>query len=162
MKTSIHRRSAFSLIEVALALGIASFALLTLFGLLPLGINNNQASIEQTMATNITTAIISDLREAPNTSMIAARAGLHPVSPQYNIDVTKTSPQIIYLDNSGSLQPSSGGSARYKATIVLAQSSSAGASPLRTATLGNITVSWPAPAPSPLGAISTYVGLDRN
>ena len=43
MKMRSSRASAFSLIEVTMAIGIASFGLLTVFGLLPAGLNTTQA-----------------------------------------------------------------------------------------------------------------------
>lgn len=62
--TKFASNRAFTLVEVSLALGVASFCLLSIVGLLPVGLTSNQASIEQTMAVNISSAIVSDLRTA--------------------------------------------------------------------------------------------------
>lgn len=66
-------KSGFSLVEVTLALGISAFCLTSILGLLPVGINSNQTSIEQTCAASIVRAILCDLRGMPaagNTSSI--------------------------------------------------------------------------------------------
>lgn len=65
MNTPRNSPAAFSLIEVTLALGIAAFCLLTVFGLLPLGLNSTQNAAEQTTVAGIATAISSDLHGTP-------------------------------------------------------------------------------------------------
>src|SRR5215813_5749765 len=61
---SMKKRSnrAFSLVEVTLALGIAAFCLIAVFGLMPVGVQINRNATSQTAATNIIGAIIADLR----------------------------------------------------------------------------------------------------
>ncbi len=60
---------AFSLVEVVIALGIASFALLTIMALLPTGIKSNQVSVQETEASGMLTTLAADLR---NTHPLAA------------------------------------------------------------------------------------------
>jgi len=166
MNNARFRAGAFSLVEVTLALGVAAIALLAIFGLLPVGINNNQASIQQTAATNIATGIIADLKQVPSAAAIAANGALTTISPQYHIDITNcppppANPTTIYLDQSGGLVTSkTDPKARYWATIVLIQPSSQPSSPTRTATFGNIKIGWP--AAGSLGYVSVFVALDRN
>jgi uncharacterized protein (TIGR02598 family) len=57
------RRDAFSMVEVALALGVVAFALLSLLALLPLGVKSNQISAEETRAAFILTQLETDLRD---------------------------------------------------------------------------------------------------
>jgi Tfp pilus assembly protein PilV len=57
--------AAFSLVEVTLALGIAAFCLIAVFGLLPVAVLTNRNATSQTAATNIMAAVVSDLRAAP-------------------------------------------------------------------------------------------------
>jgi uncharacterized protein (TIGR02598 family) len=52
----------FSMIEVALALGIIVFAMMALVALIPVGLQSNQISAEETRATNLLTALEADLR----------------------------------------------------------------------------------------------------
>jgi len=65
-------RAAFSLIEVTLALGIAAFCLLTVFGLLPIGLSSTQNAAEQTAVSGIVTAISADLHGTPILSSTGA------------------------------------------------------------------------------------------
>src|SRR5207302_1646544 len=55
-------RSGFSLIEVVLALGVASFCLIAVLGMLPVGLKTQQGSVNQTKANAIISQIIDDLR----------------------------------------------------------------------------------------------------
>lgn len=144
------------MVEVALALGITAFALVAILGLLSLGINHTQASIEQTTATHIATAIIADLRQTPTAAAVAANPSLTFKSPRYGVDVGSSS-TTIYLDESGALQPSAAVS-RYKAVITLSQPPAGE----RTATHGILIIGWPAAANAPLGAVTVFVALDRN
>jgi len=59
LNPSTSPRLVFSLVEVALALAITAFCLVAVFGLLPVGLNSNQASTEQTAAANIARSIIA-------------------------------------------------------------------------------------------------------
>src|SRR5438067_305615 len=59
------REAAFSLVEVTLALGIAAFCLLAVFGLMPIGVQTNRNATSQTRATNIMAAVVADMRATP-------------------------------------------------------------------------------------------------
>ena len=65
MKRSIISQAAFSLVEVTLALGIAAFCLIAVFGLVPVGVQTNRNATSQTTATNILSSIVSDIRASP-------------------------------------------------------------------------------------------------
>jgi Tfp pilus assembly protein PilV len=54
--------SAFSLVEVTLALGVAAFCLIAVFGLMPVGVQTNRNATSQTAATAIMTSVVSDMR----------------------------------------------------------------------------------------------------
>lgn len=63
---SLHvprKSSAFSLVEVVLALGIVSFALLALMGMLPVGLRQHSASTEEVRAFELISAVAADIRE---------------------------------------------------------------------------------------------------
>jgi type II secretory pathway pseudopilin PulG len=62
MKLRRPSPSGFSLIEVTIALGIATFCLVALFALLPIGLNTNRDTVEQTIATSIAANIAADIR----------------------------------------------------------------------------------------------------
>jgi hypothetical protein len=54
--------SAFSLVEVTFALGVASFCLVAVLGLLPTALKTQQLGAQQTIANGVMTEILSDLR----------------------------------------------------------------------------------------------------
>lgn len=56
------REAAFTLIEIALALGIAGFALVAILGMLPVAIDNSRQSRLQTRAVFISRGIFEDLK----------------------------------------------------------------------------------------------------
>ena len=58
-------QAAFSLVEVTLALGIAAFCLIAVFGLVPVGVQTNRNATSQTAATNILSSVVSDIRASP-------------------------------------------------------------------------------------------------
>jgi uncharacterized protein (TIGR02598 family) len=67
-----RRRRAFSLVEVVIALGICTFAMLTIVALLPLGVSTNRISVEETQASGLLTGLEADLR---NTHPLATPSG---------------------------------------------------------------------------------------
>jgi hypothetical protein len=62
MKLRSRSIAAFSLVEVTLALGIAGFCLIAVFGLMPVGVQTNRNATSQTAAANIMAAVVADLR----------------------------------------------------------------------------------------------------
>lgn len=62
------RATAFSLVEVTISLGIVSFALVGILGALPVAMDNERASLEQTRATLIASVFFSNLRSQPFTN----------------------------------------------------------------------------------------------
>jgi uncharacterized protein (TIGR02598 family) len=93
MKPARRNQRAFSLVEVTIALGIMAFCMVAIFGLLPTGYSSNQAAIEQTTAATIASALISDIRQAPQT---VTGSGAEPQSPRFLISVpVQTGTSII-------------------------------------------------------------------
>jgi uncharacterized protein (TIGR02598 family) len=176
-----HQRqgAAFSLVEVALALGIAAFCLLTLFGLLSVGINNNQVSIEQSAAVGIGAALAADMRNtalppAPSTTdQTTAYYGLTiPANPASTISSADT--HFIYLRQDGSragaqdqaLDPTQ--NPRYLATIYYTSSGTAtsGGPAPKNAVQARMLITWP-PQASPTsvavaGTFETITTVPRN
>ncbi len=149
--------SAFSLVEVTLALGVASFCLLSVFGLLPIGLNSNQAAMEQTAANGILSSVVADLRATPAVSS----AGGPVMSQQFSITIpaaNQTGTTLLYFTGDGQCAASSESRSRYLLTVsFLANGSSS-----QNATLANLKVSWPAKAKTPFGSAQTFVAIDRN
>lgn len=67
------KKSAFSLVEVAIALGIISFALIAIMGLFPVAMKSAQESQRETRATMIAQQIFSDLRTTTGTNRMLVR-----------------------------------------------------------------------------------------
>ncbi len=151
--------AAFSLVEVTLALGVAGFCLLAIFGLLPVALNSNQAAIEQTTANGILSSIISDLRATPPTAPPGAAA----TSRQYSIAIpaggaAATTASPIFFNSEKQLVAQAQG--RYRVTIAFTGPPPGGGA--KSATCASLKVSWPAAASVPSGSVSSFVALDRN
>ena len=163
----------FSLVEVTLALGIAVFCLVAIFGLLNVGINTSTTSVEQTFATNILSAVASDLRTAPNTfpkGSAAATTNIYKLTIPPNVQAgaaaspTPAAQPACYLDASG--QPILNGSGSPATTVtsdsryLLSTWMKPGVG--RDATQVRLVVSWPPAAAVPASSVETIVALDRN
>lgn len=162
----------FTLVEVTLALGIAVFCLVVIFGLLNVGINTGTTSVEQTFATNVLSAVASDLRTAPNTF---PKGSADQTTAIYKLTVpanatdptaspTPKPPTVTYLDASG--QPILNGSGSPMTTVTAAtryqlqawMKPGAG----RDVTQVRLLLSWPPGATVPAASVETLVALDRN
>ena len=160
MKTLASDR-AFSLVEVTLALGIAAFALIAIFGLLPIGITSNQTSVEQTAAAGMARAIIADLRTTPLTAN---------TSSSYQISVPnagsgRSATQQLLLREDGSLDITTprGASSRYLGYISFNAPTAKAAINIR------LLITWPAaadlnnnPPKNFAGSYEVLSALDRN
>lgn len=82
----------FSLVELTLALGVAAFCLIGVFGLVPVGVQTNRNATSQTAATNILSSVVSDLRASP------AGQGSSKI---YKISRTKNSKTRLCFDDKG-------------------------------------------------------------
>lgn len=80
----------FSLVEVAMALGIVSFALLSLVALLPVGIKTNQISSEETRAAFILSTLEADLRNTHPLANARGTSRLFGLILPYAMDATGT------------------------------------------------------------------------
>ena len=147
--------SAFSLVEVTLALGIAAFCLIAVFGLVPVAALTNRNAASQTRATNIMASVIADLRATPNAN---------PTSTQFVI--TFGTCKRLYFNSegqvvsSGACDPSTTAPAtsRYQVNVTWSDS---GWSQLRYA---DVKVTWPAAAAAANASGSTemFAAFDRD
>jgi uncharacterized protein (TIGR02598 family) len=169
MSTLRRQSSGFSLVEVTLALGVASFCLLAIFGLLPVGVASNQASIEQTAAAGIVAAVNADLRATPVTQPASDQESprFKWMIPKADGTATGTVPQTRFLRSDGAEVANTGiASARYRVNLWF---SPPGADQ-KHATNARILVTWPAladsdpsMAPSKFsGSFEVMTALDRN
>jgi Tfp pilus assembly protein PilV len=92
MRFKLRRLHAFSLVELTLALGIAAFCLIAVFGLVPVGVQTNRNATSQTAATNILTSVVSDIRASPPGQT---------KSVKYRITRNKNGKTTLYFDGQG-------------------------------------------------------------
>jgi len=144
----------FSLVELTLALGVAAFCFLAVFGLLPVGLKTQQLAIEQTVTTQIVSAVIADLR---NSHGAATSSSLFGISIPGN---SSSSSSTIFFDSQGRFSTALDANSRYRLTITFTPNSAG----VRGATLAHLRVTWPAPANATNagGSNETFVALDRN
>ena len=137
---------AFSLVEVTVALGIAGFCLLTIVGLLPVGLSNNMSSIEQPGAANLARGIITDLRAAQNSVNTNQ-------SPQYGILFSTAAAQSFCFSEDG--RTNTVAASRYLATITIDTNKA----PVPVI----IKITWPASALAALAsdAFEVTTAIDR-
>lgn len=83
-------RAAFSLVEVTIALGIVVIAILSVIGLLSVGIRSNRISVEETRASTLLTLLETDLR---NTRAGSGTSSLYGLPLPY---ATNASGQVIF------------------------------------------------------------------
>jgi uncharacterized protein (TIGR02598 family) len=138
--------SAFSLVELTLALGIAAFCLIAVFGLMPVGIQTNRNATSQTAATNIIASVIADMRATTSST-----------SPQYGI--TFGTATTLYFDAVGQFTTSLGANSRYRASITFPTSPTG-------LSYADIRLTWPAPVDptitTPSGSAEMFAAFDRN
>jgi len=149
-------KNAFSLVEVTLALGIAAFCLVAILGLLPVGLTSNQASVEQTVAAGVTSAIVADLRATPATNTNSAI---------YNItNAPAATAQQLRLCEDGSPDATGGSNSRYLAYVTFSTPTCP-----KAPTPTRILITWPAagdlnnnPPKNFSGSFEAVTALDRN
>jgi uncharacterized protein (TIGR02598 family) len=151
-------QTGFSLVEVTLALGVAAVSLLVIFSLLPIGLQTNQRSIEQTASVDILSAVAADLRATPVTNPRGNAAS----STQFAINIPaagNTGSATLYFNSAGQLVPADS-SPRYRVTITF-PSDGSGA---KRATWADLKATWPAGAAiaDAQGSAEMFAAFDRN
>ena len=171
MKRVFTSVSAFSLVELTLAIGIAAFCLITVIGLIPVGVQVNRNATSQTRATNIMAAVVADLRSTSKTKFGSGRFGITiPSNHTLGADPTcqpcqqcwTNQTQTKYFDDAGKVVAPA--VALYRVTLTLVQN------PTATATAGaifyDIRTTWPAAADpcatTPSGSVEMLAAFDRN
>lgn len=156
MKKPRQGSSAFSLVEIALALGVAAFSLLAILGLLATGSQVNRTGIEQTAATNILTSVAADLRATPTANSTSLQFGIAiPANP-----VGGATTSTLYFDSTGQSSTSLASGSRYRLVVTFLPNTGG-----RAPTLAGLRTTWPAavdPAGAATGAAEMFLALDRN
>jgi uncharacterized protein (TIGR02598 family) len=129
--------SAFSLVEVVIALGVVSFALIAVFGLLPTGLKTVKNANEQAAAANVLGAIADAVRNAStNGSATTYSNSIAGQGIGYTLGGAATTINLNNLTLEGGA--ANNFSARLKAVVVITP-------PLSTTIPGRalISVAWP-------------------
>jgi uncharacterized protein (TIGR02598 family) len=175
----------FSLVEVALALGIAAFCLISVFGLLPVGLNTNSTTLEQANAASAAESILADLRATALTNPPQDQS-----SPYYQLTIPAApaaSPgtmRTLFLRADGTPASSTTGpfqgqsidltqNPHYRATIYFTSTSSPSqlaSVPSKTALAARVLITWPAvadvipsiPPANFVGSLEAMTTLLRN
>jgi uncharacterized protein (TIGR02598 family) len=94
----LTKSPAFSLIEVVLALGVISFAIVGIMGLFPVALRAGLESQRETRATHIARTIFSEIQASSPTNAIIA---VGP-SSYTNFALSNATPLTIFYDGEGS------------------------------------------------------------
>jgi len=148
----------FSLVEVTLALGVAAVSLLLIFSLLPLGLQTNQRSIEQTASADILSAVAADLRATPVTNP----RGNATTSTQFGISIPasgSTGTTTLFFNGAAQSATSQQSDSRYRMTATFFSNGGA-----KTATFADLKITWPAGAAVTNAQCSAemFAAFDRN
>jgi uncharacterized protein (TIGR02598 family) len=149
MKHFAGRATAFSLVEITVALGIGAFCLIAVFGLLPIGVKTNRDASSQTTATAILCNVIADMRSTPNATT---------TSTQYQITFGNT--RTLYFDGAGHFDTSASPDSRYQLNVTFPSAGGGTFAPI----YANLNVRWPAnaAATSASGSVEMFVAFDRH
>jgi len=160
MKNEILDSFGFSLVEVTLALGVTAVCLLTIFALLPIGLQTAQNATQQVASADIMSAVIADLRTTP----VTAPPGSAATSPKFAIPipanpVAGAATTTLFFNSEGQFSTLIGSSSRYQLTITFGPNNAQ-----RAATLVDLQMTWPAAAApaNASGFSEIFLALDRN
>lgn len=145
MRLCTSKGAAFSLIEVTLAMGVAAFCLIAVFGLMPVGVQTNRNATSQTAATSIIASVVADLRATPIANSTSSQFGI-----RFGNNAT------LYFDSAGQFSTSPAANSRYQLNVTWN-----GSAVLRYA---DLKVTWPA-APTPAnatGSTEMFAAFNRN
>lgn len=164
--SSRMRSSGFTLIEIALAMAIFSFALVSMLGLLSVGLKNSRKASIQIAAANILSAIAADIQSADisnanngeyvaTTRKLKVKASVSANGPNTRISIT---PQTFTVDEACTVVNDPGNMGLLK-TFKIRLSA---ASPNSGLAAVSVQIQWPANIPDnkqPEGKLDSLVAL---
>ncbi|HEY8965377.1 MAG TPA: hypothetical protein VIM58_02970 [Candidatus Methylacidiphilales bacterium] len=148
MKTRFPSSKAFFMVEVVMAIGVLTFAVLMLIALVPLGLRTNDDTSREGSSINIIGSLIADWRSVGLTANATPRFHMPALAP-----TMKTSDTLWIADSGASTSEAEG---RYRVDYrVTPPPSTNSFSPYYVA----VTVSWPARAAVPVGKVEATAAL---
>ncbi len=156
MMLRFSNTGAFSLAEVTVALSVAAFTLVAIFGLLPVGLDSARAAIGQTAANGIISAVISDLRATQPDANSSDQFGIAiPTDPA----AAFRTGTILYFNAEGKAATNPQSDSRYRLEIkfLLADHTQAPAHAL-------LQMTWPAAAKpeDAQGTVKVFCAINRH
>ena len=142
--------TAFSLVEVALALAICSFAIIALLSLFTVGLHDSQESGEKIEAANLASLILSARRAAPTSSSAASASLAIPAGAMTNAFANAYSGGDRYVGADGTLTTAA------KAAFRIRCSAGTNAATGDGAAMVYLLLSWPPQADPAAPNVKTY------
>ncbi|XHR27405.1 MAG: hypothetical protein ACFUZC_15840 [Chthoniobacteraceae bacterium] len=143
---------AFTLVEVVLAVGIVSFAILSMVALLPVGLENEQTSSDEMLALNGMRTLAADLANTGTSATESVR--FHTPLPNA---ITSATNVELYLDDSEKAVPPPG-KALFHVNLSYFPATTSPKSPAAVL----IQVKWPAYAPNPKSFVESYITFPKS
>lgn len=152
--------SAFSLVEVTLALGIVSFALVAVLGLLPVGLKSVKNANEQAGAANVLNVLASSLRMASSTNASIFTTRFADKDIEYVVGGSPTNVVWSNLTLEGSQEDATGNPAkRLSARLEILQTPADLSTPGRAI----VSIAWSAQAnPGWDSSVNKWIGADGS
>jgi uncharacterized protein (TIGR02598 family) len=125
------RQSAFSLVEVVLALGVISFAIVAILGVIPIGLQTSHSAQDETRAAQIAQTVLNTMAGEAQTKFTAVLLPL-PSAPTIDLSSSNTSASspaaFFYAENDGQISEVST-NATYSISVITDNFSSPSATP---------------------------------
>lgn len=112
----LNHQRAFTLVEVVLAVGTTSVAVISLMGMLCLGVTSNRESGQDTTIAGMSTQVMSELRSTPFTALWEAEpeVGVLPPEPA---STTSPEPSVFFFTHEGTRQAKPDSATYYTCTV---------------------------------------------
>jgi len=145
---NLHRQEGLSLVEVVMAIGIVSFAILTLVALIPVGLKTVRESSDEAAAINQLAIMATDVKSLPAGSNASIRFKI-PAGTNVSQEGR------FYLDEGGTVRSDSSAARFWVNWRVVVPASTNTFSPSQV----NLLVGWPAAATNSAGFVETLITL---
>ncbi len=169
------RPDAFSLIEIVLAIGIISFALVGIIGLFPVALNTANASQQETHAALIARTIFNDLSSRPgDRTVLLQQPSLEDAPSTIDVDLATEAEYFLAFDRDGRALPDkitaaifesgTSGTANFlvKVAVTLPEPTATGPPPVEGVSRVDVTITSPAAAPLENRPPLSFVSLLRQ
>jgi len=115
-----QRRSAFTLVEIVVALGLCSFVMIALLGLLQVSLQTHRESSEESLVLDVSDWILRDIRQGAKPEEEAEGSGenegqpTNPVSRIFEIPLAAGGNREFFIGETGNPLPETNQDARFR------------------------------------------------